>query len=269
MSNERRQGIFWLLTIPSVDYAPPTELPAKLSFIRGQQELGVGGYLHWQIIAAFKKKAGLAAVKGLFGRTCHAELSRSASASEYVWKEDTRVTGTQFEYGAMPIARNAKPDWERIWQLAKERDLLGIPAHIRVLSYSSLKRIGADFSSPVGMERNAFVFWGPTGTGKSRRAWEEAGPNAYSKDPRTKFWCGYRGEEHVVVDEFRGSVDISHLLRWLDRYPCRVETKGSATPLQAHTYWFTSNLEPRLWYPDLDTLSWEALARRLTIINLT
>jgi len=34
---------------------------------------------------------------------------------------------------------------------------------------------------------------------------------------------GYRGQEHVVFDEFRGGIDISHVLRWFDRYPVIVE----------------------------------------------
>jgi len=109
------------------------------------------------------------------------------------------------------------------------------------------------------------VFWGRTGTGKSRRAWEEAGLSAYSKDPLSKFWCGYNGQEDVVVDEFRGGISISHLLRWLDRYPVNVEIKGSSVPLRARRLWITSNLNPIYWYPDLDGETRDALLRRLII----
>lgn len=89
---------------------------------------------------------------------------------------------------------------------------------------------------------------------------------AYSKDPRSKWWDGYQGQEHVILDEFRGSIDIAHLLRWLDRYPVRVERKGSSVPLKATTFWITSNLAPRGWYPELDETTMEALLRRLTNI---
>jgi len=127
--------------------------------------------------------------------------------------------------------------------------------------------IASDFDKPIGMERSAVVYWGRTGTGKSRRAWDEAGFTSYAKDPRTKFWCGYQGEEHVVLDEFRGAIDISHLLRWLDRYPVRVEIKGSSRPLKANKVWITSNLDPRLWYPDVDSETVSALMRRLNITH--
>jgi len=122
---------------------------------------------------------------------------------------------------------------------------------------------------PSFVDRRAVVFWGATGTGKSHRAWERAGVGAYSKCPRSKFWCGYRGEESVVIDEFRGGIDISHLLRWLDRYPVRVEVKGSSKPLMAKSYFITSNLHPRNWYPDLDRETYLALERRLEIVEVT
>lgn len=117
------------------------------------------------------------------------------------------------------------------------------------------------------MERTCHVYWGATGTGKSRRAWELAGMDAYSKDPRSKFWCGYFGQDKVVIDEFRGGIDVSHLLRWLDRYPVSVEIKGSSVPLAAREYYITSNLNPRQWYPDIDEETLNALLRRLNIIH--
>lgn len=111
------------------------------------------------------------------------------------------------------------------------------------------------------------VLWGPTGTGKSRTAWKLAGMGAYPKDPRTKFWDGYRDQTNVVIDEFRGAIDLSHILRWTDRYPVIVEVKGSSTVLTATTLIVTSNLNPNLWYPNLDNESFMALLRRLVVIH--
>lgn len=72
--------------------------------------------------------------------------------------------------------------------------------------YSNLRRIRSDFAEPVAMEREVHVFWGDTGSGKSRRAWDEAGFSAYPKSPSTKFWDGYQDQENVVIDEFRGDI---------------------------------------------------------------
>lgn len=264
----RRQGIFWLLTIPFAQWHQPTCLPPQLSWIRGQQEIGESGYHHWQLIVGFRQKASLRAVKVCFGNSCHGELANSSAADEYVWKDATRVEGTQFEFGVKTINPSTKTDWDQVWARATAGDLLAIPANIRVVSYRTLRAIASDHDAPQAIVRSAIVYWGPTGTGKSRRAWDEGGLDAYCKDPRSKFWCGYQGERHVIIDEFRGGIDIAHLLRWLDRYPVRVEIKGSSRPLAAEKFWITSNLDPQYWFPDCDLATFEALKRRLEIINL-
>lgn len=129
-----------------------------------------------------------------------------------------------------------------------------------------MRSIASDNQRPIGIEKTVNVFYGRTGTGKSRRAWEEGGEDAYSKDPRTKWFDGYKGEKHIICDEFRGVIDVSHILRWTDRYPVRIECKGSSMPLSATTWWFTSNLAPGDWYPELDAETKAALLRRLTNI---
>lgn len=266
----RRQGIFWLCTlsceaVPDLPMLRLGELPSDVVWVKGQKESGTsGGYLHWQFVVAFRTKASLAVVKRHFGRTVHGELSRSEAASAYVCKEDTRVDGP-WEWGAKPILRSSKTDWEGVWTAAQRGNLMAIPPSIRVVSYRTIRAIGADFLPCPAVIKTVYVFWGRTGTGKSRRAWDEAGLESYAKDPRSKFWDGYQDQKSVVIDEFRGGIDISHILRWCDRYPVRVEVKGSSRPLLAETIWFTSNLSPADWYPDLDIETKEALLRRFNI----
>lgn len=265
MSRGRSQGIFWILTIPYHHFVP--YLPPQCNGIKGQLERGQGGYLHWQLLVGMARKSTLRQVKEVFGTECHAELSRSAAANAYVHKEDTAIVETRFELGSFSFQRSSKRDWEAIWARAKSGELEHIPADVRVVSYRTLRSIAADHSTAIGMVRTVHVFWGSTGTGKSRRAWEEAGESAYAKDPRSKFWDGYQTQAHVVIDEFRGGIDVAHLLRWFDRYPVRVEIKGSSRPLVASTFWITSNVNPRLWYPELDAMTLDALMRRLTIVE--
>lgn len=269
--SSRRQGIFWLLTIshellPDLPCLRTGELPASVVWLKGQLEQGEGGFRHWQFVVAFKTKASLATVQRTFGRSIHAEISRSAAANDYVCKEDTRIEGP-WEWGAKPIQRNSKTDWDTVWAAAKSGAIEDIPSQIRVCHFGNILRIGSSYMAPRAIVRTVWVFWGASGTGKSRRAWEEAGLDPYSKCPRSKFWDGYQGQKAVVVDEFRGGIDVSHLLRWCDRYPVRVEVKGSSRPLEAETLWFTSNVDPRNWYPDLDADTLEALLRRFNIVH--
>lgn len=227
--NTRRQGIFWIFTIPYALYECPTELPVFANYICGQQEKGnVTDYHHWQFVVAFKQKKSLAGVLELFpGAGVHAELTRSRHANDYCGKDSTAIDGTQFEFGAKPIKRNDPTDWESIWEAAKLGSVDKIPANIRVVSYRTIRAIAADYATPTPVVRTCYVYWGKTGTGKSRKAWELAGLEAYPKDPRTKFWTGYQGQKHAIFDEFRGGIDIAHMLRWTDRYPVHIEIKGT------------------------------------------
>lgn len=256
------QAKYWILTIPHASYTPYK--PPGVKYIRGQLEQGESGFLHWQIVLELERKRRLPFLTELFGPV-HCEPSRSSAADDYVWKEDTRVDNTQFELGQKTLQRNSGHDWETIRRMASDGKLSDIDPDIYVRYYGNLKRIAVDNSKPVGIERKVHVFVGPTGVGKSRRAWELAGMDAYPKDPNTKFWDGYRDHEKVVIDEFRGRIDISHLLRWFDRYPVLVEIKGSAAVFRATEIYVTSNLPPHLWYPDVDRPTYAALERRLNV----
>nr|WAE42692.1 MAG: replication associated protein [Cressdnaviricota sp.] len=258
------QGRYWLLTIPHNEFTP--FVPLDVDYILGQLERGAEtDYLHWQILVIFGKKRTLQQVKATFGQSCHAELSRSEAANKYVQKTETRVDGTQFELGQRPFNRSSSEDWNRVWDAAKEGRVLDIPADIRIRSYSTIRKIEKDYAVATAIEKQVFVYWGPTGTGKSRRAWDEAGLDAYPKDPNTKFWDSYQGQQHVVIDEFRGIISISSMLRWLDRYPVLVENKGGGCVLKARKIWITSNLDPVYWYKDIDDATNNALLRRLII----
>lgn len=259
------QGVYWLLTIPQEHYTP--FLPNACAYVKGQLERGGNtSFLHWQLLVVFKRSVRLRAVRECFG-PFHAELSRSTAADTYVWKDDTHIAGTRFELGRKPIRRNSKTDWQSVFDMAKGGGFAEIPPDIQIRYFGQLQRIAAHYAEPRAVERECRVYWGSTGLGKSHRAWAEAGLDSYPKVPSTKFWDGYRGHKHVVIDEFRGGISIEHLLRWLDRYPVLVEIKGSAVPLVAEKIWITSNLDPRLWYPTLDEMTLDALLRRINITH--
>jgi len=144
----RRQGIFWLLTIPHELFTPYT--PSNVQYIIGQLERGGStGFLHWQVMVAFKSKQSLNGVRATFGPV-HAELSRSSAASTYCQKEESAIVGTQFELGAKPFARNQKVEWESVWSAAQSGDLSRIPANVRVVNYRTIRAIGSDYSRCSG-----------------------------------------------------------------------------------------------------------------------
>lgn len=173
-------------------------LPEGTVWIKGQLERGGDtGYLHWQICFATAKKESLAGVRKIFegfgSAPGHYELTRSDAATAYVHKDETAVEDTRFELGDRPHKRNDKQDWDHVWKSACEGNLGDLPSSLRVLHYRTLRAIREDHLQPTAMVRTAVVYHGRTGTGKSRRAFDEAGPLCYVKDSRTKWWNGYRG----------------------------------------------------------------------------
>ena len=61
-----------------------------------------------------------------------------------------------------------------------------------------------------------------------------------------KWWDGYHGEKTVIFDDFKGSSMRLHDFQLIvDRYPVKVETKGSTVELSATRLVFTSNKHPR------------------------
>jgi len=254
---------YFLLTIPKDKWTPV--LAEGVVYIKGQEEIGESGYHHWQLMVICKKKCTVKKCKEYFCEEAHVEPSRSEAAEQYVWKEESRVAGTQFELGVKPFKRNSKEDWALVKQQAKDGKLDEISPDVYIRFYSTLRRISIEFQKPLMRgPQEVIVIYGPTGVGKSKMAFEEAGDNYYIKSPLTKWFDGYHGQEIVVIDEFRGVVDISHMLKWLDRYPCAVEVKGSQVFLNTKKWIITSNLSPNEWYPLLDTETKYALRRRFT-----
>lgn len=272
----RRQGRYWILTIPKEEFdlfeweIRIDDEATNVVWMKGQQEIGESGYEHWQIVVGYNKKVSLHQIREDFGHF-HAELTRSKAAENYVWKDETAVPFTKFEIGDKPMNRNDKKDWEQIWNLAKEGKIEQVPPDLRIRSYTTLRKIQEDFQKPRFIFREAVCYWGPTGVGKSHRSWNEAlatGKDVYVKCPRSKFWTGYQGEPIVIIEEFRGRIDITYLLIWLDRYPHRVEIKCSGRPSEVEYIIINSNLHPRKWYPDLDDATYQALKRRLKIVHM-
>lgn len=265
------QARYWLLTIPASDWSFPDQLPQRVVYMIGQLEQGsTTGYLHYQILVHFNRAVRGAFIKKTFTRSTNHELCNGSleQCETYVTKDDTRVDGP-WALGEPLKQRNNPNDWKEIYESAKCGNYDVIPHDILIRSYSQIRRITQDNLQPVAIQREVFVFWGTTGAGKSHKAWTDASFNAYPKDPRTKFWDGYQGQEHVVIDEFRGGIDIAHMLRWCDQYPVIIEVKGSSTVLKATKIWITSNLDPRQWYPDIDAETRNALLRRLTITHFS
>jgi len=114
------------------------------------------------------------------------------------------------------------------------------------------------------------VFYGPTGTGKSRTAMTLAKAiGSVFVVPRPKnsglYYDGYDGEDVLVFHEMYGSVmPFASLLELIDRYPFVLPEHGSAgQQCCSRVMIFCSNKHPRDWYTGVDCAP---LLRRIHIL---
>lgn len=113
------------------------------------------------------------------------------------------------------------------------------------------------------------VYWGATGTGKTRSVEDESkecGNRLYTlgKDGDRCWFDGYDGQEILHLEEFNGWMPYSFLLRVLDGYRLRLPIKGGHTFSAWTMVYITSNVEPSRWYSFGMT---PALQRRLGFVK--
>ena len=164
---------------------------------------------------------------------------------------------------------------ETAWELAKEEKYLSIDKDILIKHGKELKRAKMEweYQPPENLfydqgEHNYFKchnlwLWGETGTGKSffitylitglNEWWkrrcelyhQEYTPLRVFNHQKTKWWCGYVGEEIVVINEVNPlfcSWYAAEIKEWVDQYPFNAEVKGSNLgKIRPLFFIFTSN----------------------------
>lgn len=96
-------------------------------------------------------------------------------------------------------------------------------------------------------------YYGGPGVGKSRSAREWLGEDIYCTLDNLRWWDGYDAHEGVLIDDFRKTwCSFEFLLRLLDRYPLRVETKGGTRQFLAKKIAITTTMSPQEIYEDTD-----------------
>jgi len=236
-----------------------------------QLEVGEQGTPHFQGYVAYDIRRTLTTMKAVLHHTVHWEIARGTPAQNrtYCTKPDGRI-GEFCEIGLFPEKEQGK-----------RTDLLALHSALKdglgqreyrdeffdlFVRYPNLVQNYSIAGIEPRDEKNDFSSWlivGPPGTGKSRLAFELAkrlGGGTY-RHTATKWFDGYRGERTIIFDDFRGSsLPFTLFKSVVDRYPFRVEFKGTSCEMAATNFIFTSNTEPDTWWkeevtgPELDAI---------------
>lgn len=222
------------------------------------KEVGASGTPHLQGFVVFKTSRRIGAViKKMPG--CHVEVCRDVMAAMEYCKKD----GDWTERGEKPRTRKEvgegnKRRWQEAMDAAKDGDYDKIPADLFTRYQGSYKKMRMErLAREVIPDTDATHEWyyGPTGTGKSRKAREE-NPEAYLK-MCNKWWCGYDPDYHkvVLIEDFdkRHDVLAHHMKIWGDRYAFMAEMKGAGAQIRPEKIIVTSNYHPSdIWMDDAD-----------------
>ena len=93
-------------------------------------------------------------------------------------------------------------------------------------------------------------YYGKPGTGKTHKAMDICHQqtdedNIYEQLNTGQWWEGYDGQEYVVIDDMRGDfMKFNEFIKLIDRYPYRVQTKGSTRQFLAKVIIITSPFPP-------------------------
>jgi len=170
------------------------------------------------------------------------------------WTEENqgkRDSSTQGKRTDLALVADDVDSGKSISEVAKAHPTAFIKYHGGIAQYMSVTKS----VKPRDFMTKLVIFWGASGTGKSRRAWHEANlaGSVYelpvAKEANVIWWPGYTGQDSVILDDFYGWFPFHSFLKMIDRYEWKVRTVGDTfVQFTSRTVYVTSNSNWPTWY---------------------
>ncbi len=240
-----------------------------------QEEKGDNETPHYQGYVELSNSQRLAAMRKMIpGAHWESRRGTRDQARDYCRKEDSRINGP-WECGEFPSKQGARADlldavttaqenWS-IAQVALEHPVTFVKYNRGLSAYIFNARPARSIANPPSVH----LYFGPTGTGKTRKAYEE-NPDLFRKAPDSFWFDGYHGQSTLLLDDYSGAaskMSLNYMLQLLDRYPIDVQVKGGYAKMTARHIVLTTNLHPSVWFNYAKRESqYIALQRRFTSI---
>lgn len=256
------------------DDVPTESFCSAIQYCVGQRELCPStDRRHWQLYVEFRKKLSVSSIKKIFGNEAHIEKRKKSQANciDYCTRDNKREPGTEWSSAGIPKSPGVRNDRYGVVEARVNDESLDVMD--RILYRKLIAEADAVLlEDKVVLERDieCEVYWGPTGTGKSHRAFTQNDSIFIPIVNRSGqvWWDGYRGQSCILLDDFGGEININLLKRLLDKWPFPCETKGGRTFGTYTKVIITSNRHPRDWYRlDGCQRDIDALIRRVKIIE--
>lgn len=269
MTQKSRSFVFTLNNYNGADVESLSNFSCR--YIIFGREIGESGTPHLQGYVVFDNPRSFNSIKSLLPRA-HIEIAKGDADSNY---EYCSKQGDFVERGQRPLSQKKKGEceinrWKRARELAAAGDLSSIDDELYIKYQRTFERIKDQSKpKPSTLDPSTRHIWiyGPSGVGKSRLA-RELAPNAYIKEPESKWWDNYQGEEDVIIDDF-DKFQVKQggqMKRWMDIYPFQAEIKGSIQLIRPKRIIVTSNYTiDEIWD---DRVTVEAISRRVEFVEM-
>lgn len=226
------------------------------------REVGKEGTPHLQGMIVFENPRSWDAVRTRIFKNNHIEVAKSMAALRQYCKKD----GDIVEWGQQP-EQGRRVDIEdmveQVQQGAKAKDLWKRNPTLMTQYHRSFERCRYDMLEDRTEAPKVHWFWGGTGTGKTRTAFESS-ESCYIKDG-TKWWDGYFQQESIIIDDFDGQWPYRDLLRLLDRYPYSGQVKGGYVKVNSPNIYITCEHKPDHFWEDTELAQ---VLRRITEVRI-
>lgn len=284
MGDRRARNWVFTLNNPLVEDATFGVKGAKYLF--WQVEKGATGTVHLQGVMVLRSGCTLTALKRRIPGAHLEEMSGTLDqAIHYSSKPhdgcvckhcvaarllpDDGVVAGPFSFGEKPAVQGKRTDIDNAMEMIRagkrEREIAETEPGVWLRYNRSLEKYRRLLTPNRTQPTKSLALWGPPGSGKSKRAFEEGSDSQFwvvrPKESRgAVWWDGYESQDVVVIDEFYGWMSRDLVQRLCDRYPLNVETKGGSVAFTSPRIIFTSNKHPKTWWK----MGLGAMERRLS-----
>ena len=190
-------------------------------------------------------------------------------------KHETNLADTFEEWGELPPDRTRRESQaEQIMQMVRDGKsnaeiLAEIPTAFSKLHYIDQARqtLLQEQYKEKWRQLDVTYLWGDTGAGKTRSVMDTYGfPNVYQVTNYEHPFDSYQGQNIVIFEEFRSSLKIDDMLKYLDGYPIMLPCRYGDKVACYTKVFIISNYSLNQQYPNVQVdnpETWAAFRRRI------
>lgn len=227
--------------------------------------------LHIHMYMEFDRTVYASFVCNLFPdpRKCYAEPKITFTSREdcisYCTKEHTRVAGP-WEFGSREtqeeVSQGKRSDISRVVSIINNggnmEDIMKLDGNVMLRMPNGIRTaisVIQKRDAPKDRDIKVVVLFGGTGSGKTSGIVHGVKDRLYTVDSTMIstggnggiWWDGYAGEKTVLFDDYDNWVSTADLLRLLDRYTVKIQSKGASSLAYYERLFITSNKAPWEW----------------------